>query len=718
VDVRVKSLYRTMQALYEQVASPGTFLISATRLGGQHGYGEAGAHAPLGGAVAGFTKAYKRERPEALVKVVDFEPAGGADAVAQTLLAETLRDPGAVEIGYADGLRWTVGLEPRSLAGGLKGQTLGRDTVFLVTGAAGSIVSAITADLAAASGGTFYLLDVIPEPDQANPDLRRFEADKDGLKRDLFARIQARGERATPAMVERDLAAIERARAAQSAMDAVRAAGGAAHYYAVNMTDGEAVARVVGDIRKRSGRIDVMLHAAGIERSHPLPAKEPREFDLVFDVKSAGCFHLLRAIGDMPLGALVAFSSIAGRFGNAGQTDYSAANDFLCKLVSNFRRTRQATRAIAIDWTAWGGIGMATRGSIPKVMEAAGIDMLPPAAGIPWIRRELTSAASGGEIVVARSLGLFLKELDATGGFAEAETGRGPMAANARIDLDGRLTVEARLDPAIQPFLHDHAIEGTPVLPGVMGIEAFAEAARLAAPGWEVESIENVDFLAPFKFYRGEPRTVTVQAELHPEDGRILARCELTGRRNIAGQSEPQAVTHFTGQVRLARQAAESRNGPVAPRLDGLPVERADIYRVYFHGPAYQVLKKAWCSAELAVGELWEELPDNHHPASEPLALEPRLIELCFQTAGLWEMVEQHRMGLPRHVDLVSAFGSPSPAPGPFYAVVTPNPARECFDAEVVDGAGKCRLRLRGYRTVVFKENVETAFAAAATAAG
>ena len=108
---------------------------------------------------------------------------------------------------------------------------------------------------------------------------------------------------------------------------------------------------------QRSGRIDVLLHAAGIERSHFLPDKDPREFDLVFDVKSDGWFHLLHAIGDMPLGAMVAFSSIAGRFGNAGQTDYSSANDLLCKIASSFRRTRPATRAIAIDWTAWGGIG-------------------------------------------------------------------------------------------------------------------------------------------------------------------------------------------------------------------------------------------------------------------------------------------------------------------------------------------------------------------------
>ena len=36
--VRAKSLYTTMRILYEQIAAPGTFLVAATRLGGQHGY--------------------------------------------------------------------------------------------------------------------------------------------------------------------------------------------------------------------------------------------------------------------------------------------------------------------------------------------------------------------------------------------------------------------------------------------------------------------------------------------------------------------------------------------------------------------------------------------------------------------------------------------------------------------------------------------------------
>ncbi len=707
VDIRLKSFYRTMRALYDQVAAPGTFLVSAARLGGQHGYGQAGATAPLGGAVTGFTKAFKRERPEALVKAVDFEAARGAAEIAELLIAETLRDPGAIEIGYQGAQRWTVGLEECPVADGQPGMTLDKDSVFLVTGAAGSIVSAITADLAAASGGTFYLLDLVPEPDPSNPDLTRFATDKEALKRDLFARIQARGERATPALVEKELAALERAQAALAAIEAVRAAGGAAHYCSVNLTDGEAVAQVVADVRQRSGRIDVLLHAAGIDRSHSLKDKEPREFDLVFDVKSDGLFHLLHAIGDMPLRAMVGFSSIAGRFGNGGQTDYSSANDLLCKIASSFRRTRPDTRAIAIDWSAWGGIGMATRGSIPKVMEMAGIDMLPPEAGVPWIRRELTTGGGSGEVVVAGRLGALRQEWDATGGVEASAVPLSPMLGTARMDCDGRVTVETVLDPAVQPFLDDHRIDGTPVLPGVMGIEGFAEAALSMAPGWHVAAVEDVEFLAPFKLYRGEPRPVTIEARFHAEGNGLLADCRLTGRRVLAGQAEARVETHFTGRVRLAKQLDEIASGPAPGAPHGSAIDAEDIYRVYFHGPAYRVLKQAWCDANVAVGEMAAGLPANHHPSDQPLIAAPRLIELCFQTAGIFEMAVQHRMGLPRHVDRVSFYRAPDAAAGPLFAVVTADAAAGSFDADIVDRDGIRYLHVSGYRTVVFREDID-----------
>ncbi len=715
LHVRVKLLYATMRAVYEHVAQPGTFLVSATRLGGQHGYDEAGAYAPLGGPVVGFTKTYKRERDKALVKAVDFGPNHKAAEVADALMEETLRDPGVVEVGHKSRMRWSVGLQEQPAVDSKGGLALSRDSVFVVTGAAGSIVSAIIADLAAASGGTFYLLDKVPQPDPENPDIQRFVTDRENLKRDLFERIKARGERATPALVERELAALERAHAALGALQAVRAAGGVARYYSVDLMDADAVASAIEDVRKNSGHIDALIHAAGLEISRFLPDKEAREFDLVFDVKSDGWFNLLHAIGSMPLGATVAFSSIAGRFGNGGQTDYSAANDLLCKYSSSFRTTRSGTRGIAIDWTAWGDIGMATRGSIPKMMDAAGIDMLPADAGIPIVRRELV-AGTRGEVVIAGRLGILLNEWDDTGGLDPAaflngnSAKHGPMLGKVvGTPLHGGLTVETTLDPTAQAFLHDHQIDGTPVLPGVMGVEAFAELATLLLPDWHVAAIEDVEFLAPFKFYRNEPRVVTLSAVCRPDGDDIVAECRLTGSRNLPNQPEPQVTTHFTGRVRLVSRAPEGIHASVPHPANGGGVTAHDIYRIYFHGPAYQVLQHVWRDGATTVGLMAEALPDNHTPGQLSMLMTPRLIELCFQTAGIWEIGTAGHMGLPEHIDRVSALHIPDASSGRLHAVVNSNTEAGSFDAQVLDANGNVCVDLHGYRTVELPTGIDAA---------
>ena len=75
---------------------------------------------------------------------------------------------------------------------------------------------------------------------------------------------------------------------------------------------------------------------------------------------------------------------------------------------------------------------MATRGSIPKVMELAGIDMLSPAAGVPWIRRELVAGASRGEVVVGQRLGVLTEEVDEDDGLDRAACAASPDRAHGR----------------------------------------------------------------------------------------------------------------------------------------------------------------------------------------------------------------------------------------------------------------------------------------------
>ena len=101
--VRVKSLYVTAMALCtSRSRSAGTFLVSATRLGGQHGY-DRRARRSAGRRSSGLHQDVSSGSGRRPVKAVDFEAGRKAAEMADALIAETCSDPGAVEIGYKDG---------------------------------------------------------------------------------------------------------------------------------------------------------------------------------------------------------------------------------------------------------------------------------------------------------------------------------------------------------------------------------------------------------------------------------------------------------------------------------------------------------------------------------------------------------------------------------------------------------------------------------------
>ena len=717
LERRLKRLHTVMQHLYGVVNGAGRFLVAATRLGGDHGYGPEGATAPLGGAVGGFVKAYGRERPEVLAKVVDFDLGATPGAVASALVEETLLDPGSVEVGRRDGLRTGIVLVERPAIDGGAGLELGPETVFVVSGAAGGITSAIVADLAAASGGVLYLMDLQPPPRTGHPHLELFRADREALKRALFEELRDAGERPTPRAIEDRMMALEREDAAARTIESVEVAGGLAHYRQVDLLDFDAVDAVLAEVRRRHGRIDVLVHAAGLEVSHVLPDKPRAELDRVFDVKADGMFNLLRSAAGMPIAAVVAFSSVAGRFGNRGQCDYSAANDLLCKVVSSLRRWRPETRGIAIDWTAWEGIGMASRGTLPQTLTRAGIDLLPPAVGVPTVRRELTRGATRGEVVVGGRLGALVAPADADGGIdldrVRQALGRGtsPFLSVGTLEAtrvcDGGLELDVRYDPRVQPFLADHQVEeGVPYLPGVVGTELFAELAGLLAPELRVVEVRDIEFASPLKFHRNQPRTLRFRLVGQPGSRGVRPGVDAVLESVIPPHRPdlpPRTQHHFTARLRLGRTRPSVPPAPPEISADGgRAVGRDEIYRTYFHGPAYRVLEEVRLEGDRAVGRMAEGLPPDTAPETGGSTLDPRLIELCFQTAGLWEMDARQRLGLPQSLDgaVVYERGGDAEKHLPLFALVTARDDGRVFDARVVDEEGQVYLALEGYRTV------------------
>lgn len=285
------------------------------------------------------------------------------------------------------------------------------------------------------------------------------------------------------------------------------------------------------------------------------------------------------------------------------------------------------------------------------------------------------------------------------------------MIGTARMSVHDGLVVTTTLDPTEQPFLYDHRIDGTPVLPGVMGMESFAEAAQLLAPDMRVLAIEDVSFAAPLKFFRDEPRELSVRVVATPTDDGIVARCSLSAERMLPGSDTPQRTVHFTGTVRLGSGEPEAVEGswqvgdPDGPELDA-----EQVYSFYFHGPAYQVVQRGWRAGDTAVAVmLGDELPPNHVPVDLPLLSAPRLAELCFQTAGLWQAGREDLLGLPMAVGRVSVVGDPSA--GGLRAVM-----RQIGDGEyegvVLDGDGGVVMYMGGYRTVALPAPIPDEIAA------
>ncbi len=125
---------------------------------------------------------------------------------------------------------------------------------------------------------------------------------------------------------------------------------------------------------------------------------------------------------------------------------------------------------------------------------------------------------------------------------------------------------------------------------------------------------------------------------------------------------------------------------------------------MYFHGPAYQVLEQAWRANGNVIGRFADELPANHEPPGRPTEIAPRLIELCFQTAGVSELASEGRMALPTHVDRVIRYAT-GKKPSRLWAVVTPRDGGA--DAEIIDEGGRVRVKLEGYRTIVLPGELE-----------
>ncbi len=148
-----------------------------------------------------------------------------------------------------------------------------------------------------------------------------------------------------------------------------------------DVTDINEMTDIVNEIRLRHGRINGVIHAAGLISDSFIVNKDIDTFRRVIDTKAKGAVIIDELTAKDDLDFFIMFSSIAAIDGNIGQADYAAANSFLDSF-SYLRSLKRAGKTLAINWGLWAKVGMGNNPVTIQNAKNAKVRFIEPNEGV------------------------------------------------------------------------------------------------------------------------------------------------------------------------------------------------------------------------------------------------------------------------------------------------------------------------------------------------
>ncbi len=381
------------------VSRGASFVMAAASLGGRFGTQMSlDGVAPVGG-ISGLLKTLAQEKPHIRVRVVYVNPCEQPQSIAEYLLYEFYRTDGSeIESGYEDKKRYVRILEPvpYKSEGGGKAAKLDGNSVLLLTGGA----RGITALAASAFAGRFPGIRIVlagRTRRRKAEDLAPFAVCQD--RKAIRKALIDRGER-NPAIIESESARILKALEIEKTIADLTNLGAAAEYHELDVSDRRNFGILIDQLYERYGKIDGVIHGAGILEDKLIEDKTIESFTRVYDTKVKGALVLAEKLRN-DVQFVVFFSSIAAVFGNRGQIDYAAANDALDHIAAWLNR-RISGRAFSINWGPWRSLGMVSP-ELEREYVRRGVGLIEPEEGIKALLDEIFSDQSTNSQVILMS---------------------------------------------------------------------------------------------------------------------------------------------------------------------------------------------------------------------------------------------------------------------------------------------------------------------------
>ncbi|MDD5581174.1 MAG: SDR family NAD(P)-dependent oxidoreductase [Methylobacter sp.] len=382
----------------------GGWLINVTAIDGQFGLSQSRDFPAEMAGTLGVAKSIAQEWPAVRVKCIDVDPELESKQLIEHVLSEWRCQDPTLEIGFTREGRWKLDLQLNDAdASKLSRLELDNNAVVLVTGGAYGITANIAKVLAERYQPRLILVGRSPMPEPESAETRELRKPAE-LKQFLINDLRAKDAgKVKPADVDRVFKRILKDRDILANLASMRATGAEVEYHALDLRDAEAFESLIDQIYAKWGRIDGVLHGAGIIDDKLVRDKTLESFEPVYQTKVIPAQVMASRLRPDNLKFLVLFSSIAGRFGNSGQCDYSAANEVLNKLADCLSCRWPQVHTVSINWGPWAA-GMVNN-ELLKIYAARDILPIPLDTGTRFCIEELERGNRGeSEILITASL--------------------------------------------------------------------------------------------------------------------------------------------------------------------------------------------------------------------------------------------------------------------------------------------------------------------------
>jgi NAD(P)-dependent dehydrogenase (short-subunit alcohol dehydrogenase family) len=374
VDEQTSILYDVFKFLIPSLVQMKKRIVFPVAMDGVFGVLGSGEH-PMGAFPVGFARCLDKELRECIVQIFDCENKDWAEIIDSNIMFFSPY----LEVGITESGRITPVMAQVEQADSRE-VNLEKGDLVLVTGGARGIVFECVRALAQYTGCKLVLTGRTKmaegQPSWLNTPADRIDEVIRAMEIEL---VKKEGKKLPEA---KKIAGTRRAQwEVAKNLELLADLNIIATYEQCDVSNDKELSGLILKLNKLQPIVGI-VHGSGIQKSAMIVDLPGNSIDLTLKTKLTPLFTMIDNLDWSKLKVFSAFGSIAGLFGNAGQSDYALGNDMLAWMVKELKVKYPHINAQTIEWTAWSGTGMVTEQESKRFADA-GLIALTVETGVP-----------------------------------------------------------------------------------------------------------------------------------------------------------------------------------------------------------------------------------------------------------------------------------------------------------------------------------------------